>query len=144
MPMQYRKINTVAQGSHFLHDSHHHLHLSLTITLLKTMTITILCKYFFFNTSWDSSVRLATDYGLYGRGVGVQVLVGSRIFSSHSPPLGPIQPPIQWVPGGALNPGVKWTGREADHSPPTSAEVNLMWICTSSPPCVFMVQCLIT
>jgi hypothetical protein len=32
------------------------------------------------------------------------------------------QPPIQWVPG-ALSLGVKRPGREADHSPPSSAEV---------------------
>jgi len=36
--------------------------------------------------------------------------------------LGPTQPPIQLVPG-ALSLGVKWLGREADHSPPSSAEV---------------------
>jgi hypothetical protein len=36
--------------------------------------------------------------------------------------LGPIQPPIQWVQG-VLSLGVKRAGREADHSPPTSAEV---------------------
>jgi hypothetical protein len=36
--------------------------------------------------------------------------------------LGPIQPPIQRVPG-SLSLGVKWPGREADHSPPSSAEV---------------------
>jgi hypothetical protein len=36
--------------------------------------------------------------------------------------LGPTQPPIQWVPG-ALSLGVKWPGREADHSPPSSAKV---------------------
>jgi hypothetical protein len=36
--------------------------------------------------------------------------------------LGPTQSPIQWVPG-ALSLGVKWPGREADHSPPSSAEV---------------------
>jgi hypothetical protein len=35
---------------------------------------------------------------------------------------GPTQPPIQWVPG-ALSLGVKRPGREADHSPPSSAEV---------------------
>jgi hypothetical protein len=35
---------------------------------------------------------------------------------------GPTQPPIQWVPG-ALSLGVKQQGREADHSPPPSAEV---------------------
>jgi hypothetical protein len=36
--------------------------------------------------------------------------------------LGPTQPPIQWV-AGALSLGLKWPGREADHSPPSSAEV---------------------
>jgi hypothetical protein len=36
--------------------------------------------------------------------------------------LGPTQPPIQWVPG-ALSLGVKRPGREADHLPPSSAEV---------------------
>jgi hypothetical protein len=36
--------------------------------------------------------------------------------------LGPTQPPIQWVPG-AVSLGVKRPGREADHSPPSSAEV---------------------
>jgi hypothetical protein len=36
--------------------------------------------------------------------------------------LGPTQLPIQWVPG-ALSLRVKLPGREADHSPPSSAEV---------------------
>jgi hypothetical protein len=36
--------------------------------------------------------------------------------------LGPIQSPIQWVPR-ALSLGVKRLGREADHSPPSSAKV---------------------
>jgi hypothetical protein len=35
--------------------------------------------------------------------------------------LGSTEPPIQSVPG-ALSPGVKRPGREADHSPPASAE----------------------
>jgi hypothetical protein len=48
-------------------------------------------------------------------------------FTATTPALGPTQPPIQWVPG-ALSPGVKRQGREADHSPPTSAEVKEMWI----------------
>jgi hypothetical protein len=34
---------------------------------------------------------------------------------------------------GALSPGVKRPGREADHSSPTSAEVKKMWIYTSIP-----------
>jgi hypothetical protein len=36
--------------------------------------------------------------------------------------LGPTQPPIQWLPG-ALSLGVNRPVREADHSPPSSAEV---------------------
>jgi hypothetical protein len=36
--------------------------------------------------------------------------------------LRPTQPPIQWVPG-ALSLGIKRPGREADQSPPYSAEV---------------------
>jgi hypothetical protein len=39
-----------------------------------------------------------------------------------TPALGPTQPPIQWV-GGVLSVGVKRPGREASHSPPSSAEV---------------------
>jgi hypothetical protein len=38
--------------------------------------------------------------------------------------LGPTQPHIQWVPG-ALSLGVKRPWREADHSPPPSAEVKV-------------------
>jgi hypothetical protein len=56
---------------------------------------------------------------------------------SSTPALGSFQPPIHWVPG-ALFPGIKRPGREADHSPPTSAEVKKMWVYTSTPPYAFM------
>jgi hypothetical protein len=37
--------------------------------------------------------------------------------------LGPTQPPVQWVPG-VPSPGVKARpGRDADHSPPSSVQV---------------------
>jgi hypothetical protein len=85
--------------------------------------------------SRDSSVRIATGYG-QDRGVGVRVPVGSGIFFSSRRP-GPTEPLIKWVPA-ALSPGVKRPGREADHSPPTSAEVKKMWIDTSTSPYVFM------
>jgi hypothetical protein len=86
-------------------------------------------------------VGIATGYGLDDRGVGVRVPVGSRIFSSPRCPdrlWGSTQLPIQWVPE-VLSQGVKWLGREADHAPPTSAEVKKMWINTSTCPHAFMV-----
>jgi hypothetical protein len=43
---------------------------------------------------------------------------------------------MQWVPG-ALSPGVKRQGSEADHSPPSSAEVNA-WSHISTASYVFM------
>jgi hypothetical protein len=48
--------------------------------------------------------------------------------------LGHTQPPIQWVPG-ALSLEVKRPGREADHSPLSSAKVNeRSYSYTSTPP----------
>jgi hypothetical protein len=56
--------------------------------------------------------------------------------------LGPTQPPIQGVPG-ALSLGVKWLGRETDHSPPSSAEVKeCVELYIHSPQYAFMVWCL--
>jgi hypothetical protein len=42
---------------------------------------------------------------------------------SSRPALGPTQLPTQWVLG-VSSPAVKRPGREADHPPPSSAEVN--------------------
>jgi hypothetical protein len=44
--------------------------------------------------------------------------------TSSRPALGHTQPPIQWVPG-ALTTGLKWPGRETDHSPPSSESMNM-------------------
>jgi len=52
-----------------------------------------------------------------------------KFVHSPVPALGPTQPPIQWV-SGVLYLGVK---READHSPPSSAEVKQAWSCTATP-----------
>jgi len=55
------------------------------------------------------------------------------LFTTVSGPvLWSTQTPIQWVPG-ALSLGVKWHGREADHSPPSSFEVKNVWSYTSTP-----------
>jgi hypothetical protein len=88
--------------------------------------------------SRDSSVGIATGYGLHNGEVGVRVPVGLRIFSTLSRPvLGPIHPPIQWVPR-ALSLGVSRPGRVADLSPPASAEVKRTCMYASTPPYAFM------
>jgi hypothetical protein len=46
--------------------------------------------------------------------------------------LGPTQPPIQYV-RGALSLGVKWPGREADHSPHLVPSSKNVWSYTSTP-----------
>jgi hypothetical protein len=56
--------------------------------------------------------------------------------------LGSTQPPIQWV-DGALSLGVKRPRHEADHSPPSTAEVKDVWSYTSTPQYVFMAWCLV-
>jgi hypothetical protein len=66
-----------------------------------------------------SSVSIATDYGLGGPGIESQ---WRRYFPHLSrPALGPAQPPVSGYrvfPGGKVRPG-----SDADHSPPSSAEV---------------------
>jgi hypothetical protein len=51
--------------------------------------------------------------------VGLEIFLFTTTFRTF---LGPTQPPIQGVPG-APSLGVTRPGREADHSPPSSAEV---------------------
>jgi hypothetical protein len=70
--------------------------------------------------SRDSAVSIATGYGLDDRG---SIPSKGKIFlfsTASRPALGPTQPSIQYVLG-ALSPGVKQPGREADHSPPSIA-----------------------
>jgi hypothetical protein len=67
-----------------------------------------------------------SGYGLDDRAIGIRSPAGQRIFpltSVSRPALGPTQLPVQWVPV-VLSQGVKARpGRDADHSPPSSAEV---------------------
>jgi hypothetical protein len=73
--------------------------------------------------SRDSSVGTALGYGLDDQGFKSRQGLGIFLFTTASrTALGPTQPPIQWVPG-APSLGVKQPGREADHSPPSSAEI---------------------
>jgi hypothetical protein len=52
--------------------------------------------------------------------------------------VGPTQPPVQWVVG-AIFPGVKGPGHEADHSLASNAEVKKKWNYTSTTSYIFMV-----
>jgi hypothetical protein len=91
-----------------------------------------------------SAVGIATRYELDDPGTAFRVSVGPKIVDSpYHPDRLRGSPPIQWVPG-ALSPEVKRQGREADHSPPTSAEVKKTRIYTSTSPILFMAQCLVS
>jgi hypothetical protein len=88
---------------------------------------------------------ISNCYGLDDQGSRVRFPAGAGNFSLHylsRTALGPTLPPIQWVPG-ALFLGVKRPGREADYSPPSSAEVKNAWSYTSTPQYVFMAWCLV-
>jgi hypothetical protein len=82
-------------------------------------------KYYFRGEmNRDSSVGIATGYGLDDRMVGVRYPEGAGNFSQQHVQTGSgaHQISIQWVPR-ALSLGLKRPGRESDHSPPFSAEV---------------------
>jgi hypothetical protein len=83
----------------------------------------------------DSSVGIATGYGLDGRGVGLRILADNRKCMS-SPQAGSGNHPASYLMG--LSPEIKRQRSEANHSLPYNAEVN-MWSYTSTPPYVFMV-----
>jgi hypothetical protein len=72
--------------------------------------------------SRSSSVGIATGYGLDGRGSNPGKAKIYLFSTASRPALGLTQTPIQWVLG-AISPGVMWRGHEADHSPPSTAEV---------------------
>jgi hypothetical protein len=83
----------------------------------------------------ESSVGIATGYGLEDRMIGVRFPAGAMmgIFFldiMSRPPLGSTQSPTQWV-SGTLSLGVERPGREADHSPPSRSEVKNAWSYTS-------------
>jgi hypothetical protein len=61
--------------------------------------------------------------------------LGARFFSS---PRRPDRLCVAHPASYPKVPGVNWPGREADHSPPTSAEVKNTWSYTFTPPYVFM------
>jgi hypothetical protein len=79
---------------------------------------------FYFRFRWKLFLRSA---GLRAGWLGIRVPAGAGNFSlHHRVQTGSETPPASyyWVPG-ALSVVVKRPGREADHSPPSSAEVEL-------------------
>jgi hypothetical protein len=67
------------------------------------------------------------------RGLGIFLFI-----TASRTALGLTQPPIQWVTG-ASSLGVNQLGREADHPPPSSAEVKKAWRYAYTHPYVYMV-----
>jgi hypothetical protein len=89
--------------------------------------------------SRDSSVGIALRFLGFDSRLGLGIFLFITVSRTA---LGPTQPPTQWVPG-SLSLWVKRPGREADNSPPFSAEVNNAWNYTSTPQYVFMAWCLV-
>jgi hypothetical protein len=79
-------------------------------------------KEFGSNLPWSNRGRWGQEFSLLH-----VVQTGSGVHSD-SYPMGT---------GGSF-PGVKRSGREADHSPLTSAEVKKTWVYTSTPPYAFL------
>jgi hypothetical protein len=126
-------LQTSARRPAFVSDDFHGSHWSLQTTV-TIVSFLILPNTYFINRSRVSSGSIVSDYGLDDRAIGFRSPARAKDFSSVSRPvLGPTQPPLQWVPGvlspgvlspGVLSPGVKARpGRDADLSPPSSAEV---------------------
>jgi len=98
------------------------------------------CASYYFRSF--GAFTTALFYGLDERGFESRQGLGIFLFTTVSrTTLKPNQPPIQWAIV-ALYLGVKRTGREADHSFPSSAEVKNVWSYTSTPQYVFKVWCL--
>ena len=86
-----------------------------TMGLLKTLN----CIQIFIGEGRDSSVGIATAYGVDGS--GIESRWGRDFPHLSRPALRPTQPPVQWVTG---LPGCKVRPEhDANPSPPSSAEV---------------------
>jgi hypothetical protein len=86
----------------------------------------------FYTMSRDSSVDIATGCMTQGSELDSGGVKNFLFSTSSGPALGPTQPPTIWEPV-ALTPGKKRQGCEADHSPPSSAEVKKRHLYTYCP-----------
>jgi hypothetical protein len=94
--------------------------------------------------SHDSPVGIPLDYGLDDRGSGVRFPAGAGNFSLHRVRNGSGAHPASYPIGTrGVFPRDKAAGREADHSPPSSAEVKNAWSYPSTPQYVFTAWCLV-
>jgi hypothetical protein len=89
--------------------------------------------------SCGSAVGMAAGYGQDDRGVGVRVKVWSGIETGSG-----AHPDSYPMGTGVPSPGRKRQERETDHSSPTSAEMKKTWTYTSTPPYVFLAQCVVS
>jgi hypothetical protein len=96
----------------------------MPLTILAHTYSYIYIYYTFFFMSRDSSVGIASGYGLYDWMIGVRFPAGAGNVSLRHVQTGSGTHPASYpmVPG-SLSLGVKRSVREADHSPPSSAEV---------------------
>jgi hypothetical protein len=125
-----RKERKIAKREKEMEGNNDFIHFVLIFKIIYDLT-TLISQII---RSRSSAVPIATGYGLDDRGFGVRVPLGSRIFSS------PCRLDRLWGPLSLLSnayrgsfPGVKQQRREADHSPPTTAEVKKTWIYTPTP-----------
>jgi hypothetical protein len=84
-----------------------------TIIIVIILIIIHFCEIHNTVRSQDSSIGIATSYGLDNKGSVPSKEVISLFTESRSA-LGPILCPIQQAPG-ILSPRIKWLGCEADH-----------------------------
>jgi hypothetical protein len=103
-----------------------------TCFMWQTFSRNILITVYYCVASRDSSASAATGYEPSGRN---SIPESGKTFRSSTvsrPTLGATQHHIQWVPARPFL-SVKRQGREADHSPPSSAEVKNLGLYSHSP-----------
>jgi hypothetical protein len=115
---------------HFVHHKSHMTRCEREPGLLRWDIISV---------SRDSRVGIATSYWLEDEGLEFESRWGQEFSLLHVIQTGSGVHPTFYPLGtwGSFL-GVKWPGREADHSPPTSAEVKKTWVHTSTPLYAFM------
>jgi hypothetical protein len=107
--------------------------------VLKFLTVSLLPYWYTVQTQFLDNFEcmvsgIALGYGLDDwdfdsrEGLGIILLT-----TASKQALWPTQPPMQWVPG-SLSLWAKRPVREADHSPPSNAEVKNAWSYNFTPP----------